>query len=247
MVKFICNRCGADITNGKEFGKVEVTIFKNNDFEGAPEWLAGKSADEHFCRECAEAVARFMYAPPAAAVTTVKVAPRTGTEHLRRMMRETLAATAEAKRLGEVIKSPGTVTNLPVNVTESPDTITETPEKTTKASKKTTKAHEKITESPEEIPKSPEIITDKPAETTEPPEAIKKEYPDWMQLTPSSLEPYEDEIEKPRKRNPIDYGKIAALRNAGWGNKEIADEMGMTRKDVATAICKCRKRGLINE
>ena len=202
MVKFICNRCGADITNGKEFGKVEVTIFKNNDFEGAPEWLAGKSADEHFCRECAEAVARFMYAPPAA---------------------------AEAKRLGETAKSPGTVTNLPVNVTESPE--------------KTTKAHEKITESPEEMPKSPKIITDKPAETTEPSEAITEESTDWMQLTPSSLEPHEDEIEKPRKRNLIDYGKIEVLRNAGWDNKEIADELGMTRKDVATAICKCQEKG----
>ena len=45
----------------------------------------------------------------------------------------------------------------------------------------------------------------------------------------------------------IDYGKIAALRNAGWDNAKIADEMRMTKGAVAQAVSKCRKGGMLNE
>lgn len=46
---------------------------------------------------------------------------------------------------------------------------------------------------------------------------------------------------EPRKRGTIDYGKIMALKNAGWDNARIADEMGMTRTNVAYAVCRYRK------
>ena len=39
---------------------------------------------------------------------------------------------------------------------------------------------------------------------------------------------------KPAQKR-IDHGKIMALRNAGWNNAKIADEMGMTPGAVATA------------
>lgn len=45
---------------------------------------------------------------------------------------------------------------------------------------------------------------------------------------------------KPREK--IDIGKIMALRDAGWSNPKIADEMGMTSGAVATAISVHRKR-----
>lgn len=48
--------------------------------------------------------------------------------------------------------------------------------------------------------------------------------------------------EKPKKRKRIDYGKIMALRNAGWSNEKIADEMRMTKASVATAISTYKKK-----
>lgn len=38
-----------------------------------------------------------------------------------------------------------------------------------------------------------------------------------------------------RKRE-IDYGKIVALRKAGWDNRKIADEMEMTHKEYVRAV-----------
>lgn len=43
-------------------------------------------------------------------------------------------------------------------------------------------------------------------------------------------------------RKRIDYGKIMALRNAGWSNEKIADEMHMTKASVATAISTYKKK-----
>lgn len=40
----------------------------------------------------------------------------------------------------------------------------------------------------------------------------------------------------------MDIGKIMALKNAGWTNKSIAEEMGMTQNAVAVQICTYRKR-----
>ncbi len=42
--------------------------------------------------------------------------------------------------------------------------------------------------------------------------------------------------EKPRRRK-IDHGKIRALKNAGWSNKDIAGEMHMTPAAVANSLC----------
>lgn len=44
----------------------------------------------------------------------------------------------------------------------------------------------------------------------------------------------------PRKR--IDYGKLMALRNAGWPNAKIADEMGMSKGAVSVAISTYKKK-----
>lgn len=34
----------------------------------------------------------------------------------------------------------------------------------------------------------------------------------------------------------VDYGKMAALRGAGWGGKEIAEEMRMTDGEYCDAV-----------
>lgn len=59
----------------------------------------------------------------------------------------------------------------------------------------------------------------------------------------STEEPEQQEqaLEKKRRRR-IDYGKLMALRKAGWSHKDIADEMGMTKAAVATAICTYLKK-----
>lgn len=43
-------------------------------------------------------------------------------------------------------------------------------------------------------------------------------------------------------RRSIDYGKILALSNAGWDNKKIAEEMGMTCQQVSDAKWKAKKK-----
>jgi len=45
-----------------------------------------------------------------------------------------------------------------------------------------------------------------------------------------------------KNRKRIDYGKIMALRNAGWSNKQIAEEMDMTPGNVAVAISTYKKK-----
>ena len=53
----------------------------------------------------------------------------------------------------------------------------------------------------------------------------------------------EAKAEKPNKLGArrIDYGKIMALRNAGWTAKAIAEEMNMTETAVYQAISKYKK------
>ena len=46
-----------------------------------------------------------------------------------------------------------------------------------------------------------------------------------------------------KKRKRLDMGKIMALKRAGWSNKSIAEEMGMTSNAVAVAISTYKKRG----
>lgn len=60
---------------------------------------------------------------------------------------------------------------------------------------------------------------------------------------PTKKEPAETAppAKKPAQ-NRIDYGKIMALKNAGWSNIKIADEMGMTNVAVAQAIYMYKKK-----
>lgn len=51
--------------------------------------------------------------------------------------------------------------------------------------------------------------------------------------------PVESDI---KERKQIDYGKIMALSNAGWTNKQIAEEMGMILQQVYDAKYKARKK-----
>jgi len=43
------------------------------------------------------------------------------------------------------------------------------------------------------------------------------------------------------KRKRVDHGKIRALKNAGWSNKDIADEMHMTPGAVANSLSTHKK------
>ena len=43
-------------------------------------------------------------------------------------------------------------------------------------------------------------------------------------------------IKEPSKRKRVDHGKIRALKNEGWSNKDIADEMHMTPRAVANSL-----------
>ena len=47
---------------------------------------------------------------------------------------------------------------------------------------------------------------------------------------------------KRKRRNSINIGKIMALKNAGWSNVKIADEMGMNPQAVANAIYQHKKK-----
>lgn len=44
------------------------------------------------------------------------------------------------------------------------------------------------------------------------------------------------EANKAKRRGWVDHRKIRALKNAGWSNKEIADEMHMTPNSVAQSL-----------
>lgn len=50
-----------------------------------------------------------------------------------------------------------------------------------------------------------------------------------------------EETERKRRKR-IDIGKIMALKNAGWSNVKIADEMGMNPQAVANAIYQHKKK-----
>lgn len=44
-----------------------------------------------------------------------------------------------------------------------------------------------------------------------------------------------------KKRNAIDYGKIAALYRAGWSQKKIGEEIGVSQNAISVALIKYRK------
>lgn len=47
---------------------------------------------------------------------------------------------------------------------------------------------------------------------------------------------------EPEKRKPLDHGKIMALKDAGWDDAKIADELGTTKNTIAVIVCKERKK-----
>lgn len=57
---------------------------------------------------------------------------------------------------------------------------------------------------------------------------------------PKTVSGSEKSEQKGRKR--IDIGKIVALKNAGWSNVKIADEMRMNPQAVANAIYQHKKK-----
>lgn len=57
--------------------------------------------------------------------------------------------------------------------------------------------------------------------------------PDMLSASPEPNKP---------KRRTIDYGKIMALKNAGWSREQIADEMGMTPNAVSNAVYMYNKK-----
>ena len=50
----------------------------------------------------------------------------------------------------------------------------------------------------------------------------------------------------PKKKN-IDTGKIAALKNAGWTQVSIAEEMGITPATVSRYVSELRDQGVIKD
>ena len=71
-----------------------------------------------------------------------------------------------------------------------------------------------------------DFVMNPPENVSEPPESVSEPVPP----------------EKKEGRKRVDYGKIMALRDAGWDNARIADEMGMSKNAVATAISVYRKK-----
>ena len=72
----------------------------------------------------------------------------------------------------------------------------------------------------------------------------RDEKPPLLSVKPpeSVPEPPKPEPVKRKRRNSIDIGKIMALKNAGWSNVKIADEMGMNPQAVANAIYQHKKK-----
>ena len=83
--------------------------------------------------------------------------------------------------------------------------------------------------------KPPENVIKTEENVTEQPKSVSKQKASKQKKSNS------DSGEQ-RKRRSIDIGKIMALRNAGWKNKDIADEMRMDPQAVAQAIYLHKKR-----
>lgn len=50
-----------------------------------------------------------------------------------------------------------------------------------------------------------------------------------------------DTTEK-KERKKLDMGKVMALKEGGWTNKQIAEEMGTTENTIAVELCRYRKK-----
>lgn len=61
-----------------------------------------------------------------------------------------------------------------------------------------------------------------------------------------TMEVDEEPPKWPKKKN-IDTGKIAALKNAGWTQVSIAEEMGITPATVSRYVSELRDQGVIKD
>ena len=64
----------------------------------------------------------------------------------------------------------------------------------------------------------------------------------FIKKNPAAMNPDSESKPETKEKKKVDIGKIMALKNAGWTNKSIAEEMGMTQNAVAVQICTYRKR-----
>lgn len=66
----------------------------------------------------------------------------------------------------------------------------------------------------------------------------------FIKKNPAAMNPDSESKpeKKPEAKKKVDIGKIMALKNAGWTNKSIAEEMGMTQNAVAVQVCTYRKK-----
>lgn len=86
--------------------------------------------------------------------------------------------------------------------------------------------------------KTPENVIKTSESVSEPPESVSK-----GDKSISVCEEHSAEQEESKgKRRQIDVGKIMALKNAGWKNKDIADEMHMEPQTVANVIYQQKKK-----
>ncbi|MCD8209049.1 MAG: hypothetical protein LUD72_14015 [Bacteroidales bacterium] len=67
-------------------------------------------------------------------------------------------------------------------------------------------------------------------EAEEEPAEIQAEEPEEV------LEP------EPKQRKKIDHLKILSLHNAGWSNKQIADEMNLTPNQISQSLSRSKKQ-----
>lgn len=86
---------------------------------------------------------------------------------------------------------------------------------------------------------APELKSEPEAEMHKPDDIEAAPEPD---VQPGKPKTKKIVIPAKKPRGTIDYGKIMALRNAGWSREKIADEMGMTLNAVSNAIYVYKKR-----
>lgn len=55
-------------------------------------------------------------------------------------------------------------------------------------------------------------------------------------------EPEKPKAEPEKKKRTVDYGKIVALHKAGWSQKKIADEMGVSQNAICTSLKRYKEK-----
>lgn len=55
-------------------------------------------------------------------------------------------------------------------------------------------------------------------------------------------EPKKTEAEPKKEKKTVDYGKIVALYNAGWSQKKIVDEMGVSQNAISTSLKRYKEK-----